>query len=211
MLPHILHQLADQIQLMKARKNYRLFDLRLARAFVFLFFAFDKNKTLNEIEERIFRQHLFPHIGHRQTLTRIQVARAGIDPFAATFIKRQEKRLRPVELRRHHHRRSVHREAHETARLPQKQSRLRIATFRILAHRVLDILPPELAFQFDRDDRQTVQKNHEVDPLLIIWAYLLHHGKNILLILFDQVRIVIGRGLRVHERNRMLRNLNPML
>ena len=89
----------------------------LACQLVFLFAHLNEHKLSDEVENRILREDVLPHIGNAVFVRKHRISLACVHAGAVAHVERQEERIRAGELGRHIDLVQVHREIDEHASL----------------------------------------------------------------------------------------------
>ena len=180
-------------------KNNTLFYFFLARKLIHVFLGFNKDKLVDKVKNRIFRENVLPHIGHAVFILKNRIPFARVYSFAITHIERQKESRLPVKFGRHIHFVQVHCEVYNTPHLKPEQTRFGIALQTILLNRIRIRLPRKVAFKLKRHNRQTVQKDYQVNAFFIARPYFFHHGKDIFVIIFKELFVERSRRLGIHK------------
>ena len=189
---HVGKQFADHVQLMIPRKDDIFFDLSFPAELVFFFLRLNKDKPENEVDERIFCEDILPHIGNAVFIGIDGIALPRVNALAVAHVERQEERCGTVQARGHTDLVQVHGKADEAPRLKAEQPRFRVSLGAVLGDCVRIRLPRQIAFEFNRDDGKSVDKDDEIDALFLARPHLFHDGENIFLI--AQRRVLVERG-----------------
>ena len=154
MLPRIGEQLADDIELMIARK-----DLFIAFfAGVGALFFDDLGVVFQNVGQALFAQNRFPEVLGRESGGIRRVARAVVP----AHVKRQKPRGVVLQMGAHPHFAVIHRKMRGAA-AKMKQQFSRVAVAFILLHGVCDRLFGQRIFQLEREDRQAVDEHDEIE------------------------------------------------
>ena len=87
----------------------------------------------------------------------------------------------------------------QTACFELQQAGLGITLILVLTDSILVVLTTGVALQFKSEDGNTVQENHQVDPLAFLVVHLFHHRQNVLLIQSLCLRVEGSGRLAVHQ------------
>ena len=113
----ICHQFAHGIELVIPGENQRFIGNTLTGIRVFLGFFLQENDFINQIQNRIFFENIFPHIGNIDAVFVVGVALAGVNPNAAAFVERQKEGRFSFQIGAHIDFIQIHSEVRQAARL----------------------------------------------------------------------------------------------
>ena len=199
MFYYICHQLAHGIELVIPGENQCFLGDTLTGIRVFLGFFLQENDFINQIQNGVFFENVFPHIRNIDAVFVVGVPLAGVNANTAALIERQKEGRFSFQIGAHIDFVQVHGEVSQAARLEFQQSGLIISLKFILTDRILIVLPAGVAFQLKGENGNAVEKNHKVNALTLFVPDFLHHREYILLI--QRLRFLVEGGgmLTVHE------------
>ena len=195
----ICHQLAHGIELVIPRENQRFLSNTLTGIRVFLGFFLQENDFINQIQNRIFFENIFPHIRNIDAVFVVGVTLTRVDSNAAAFIERQKEGRFSSQIGAHIDFVQVHGEVSQASRLKFQQTGLVIPLELILTDCIFVVLSAGIAFQLKGENGNAVEKNHKVNALPLFVPDFLHHREYILLIQRLRFWVEGGGGLAVHE------------
>ena len=167
---------AHAVELLVAREHQKALA-GLAPSLVLLLDLVDE--LPNQVEHAVARPGLLPEIGGGVTGPRRRHRRIA-GPAESPAIERQKPRVRPGEMGRDVDQFRIDGEMRETAAIG-KERLARVAVGLVLADRVLDLLAGQRIFELGGENRDAVQKQHEIEALLVLRAVakLPHHGEQV--------------------------------
>ena len=174
----------DAVELVVAREDDALDHLLLPRLPPLgpdlLLLPLDEHEPGEDVGERLLREDVLPHVFGGEMARDDRVPGAGVDPFAAALVERDEGRPRPAEGRRHPCLVHVDREVDERPRLRLEQPRHGAPLRAVLLDGVVVGLPACLALHFDRRHREAVHEDHMVDDLAFARPDFARDGEDVL-------------------------------
>ena len=153
--------------------------------FDLLLLGLDEQEMPEDVEKAIALEHVLPEVACSVTGWMLWVAGSTFDlPRLAPPVERQELRLGARKPRRHVDLVRVGSEVHEGADFEAKQRRTWIPVLLVLAHRMSPALAAARILQLTGGDRQTVQREHEIDGVVLarMAEHLSREGKLVLLV-----------------------------
>ena len=158
-----------------------------------------ENDFINQIQNCVFFENVFPHIRNIDAVFVVRVALAGVNTNTTALIERQEKGRFSFQIGAHIDFVQVHGKVSQAACLEFQQSGLIISLKLILTDRILVVLSAGVAFQLKGENGNAVEEDYKVNALTLFVPDFLHHREYILLI--QRLRFLVegGGGLAVHE------------
>ena len=195
---------------MVAGKNEIFRPLYLAGLVIDFLLHLNKNELADKIQDGIFRQNVFPHIGYAVFILKSRIPCTSCHPLAVTHVKWQKEGSFPSQFGCHIDFFQIHSEVYKAARLEQEQTGLGVSLSAVLINGVLVRLSGSVTLQLKRNDGKAVQKNHHIDTLFIAGPDLLHDREDILAIFARQFWVESGGRLCVHQFQLLIRDFNTM-
>ena len=196
---------------MVAGKNEIFRPLYLAGLVIDFLLHLNKNELADKIQDGIFRQNVFPHIGYAVFILKSRIPCTSCHPLAVAHVKGQEECGVPGQFGGHIDLFQIHRKVYKTARLKQEQTGLGVSLSPVLVNGVLIRLSSDVTFEFKGDDGKAVQENNYIDAFFVAGPDLLHDREDILAVFARQFRVEGGGRLCVHQFQLLIGDLNTML
>ena len=195
---------------MVAGKNEIFRPLYLAGLVIDFLLHLNKNELADKIQDGIFRQNVFPHIGYAVFILKSRIPCTSCHPLAVTHVKGQKEGSFPSQFGCHIDFFQIHSEVYKAARLEQEQTGLGVSLSAVLINGVLVRLSGGVTLQLKRNDGKAVQKNYHIDTLFIAGPDLLHDREDILAIFARQFWVEGGGRLCVHQFQLLIRDFDTM-
>ena len=159
--PDMRQQPRNDVELMVARENHDIVPDAI-------FVLFDMDVLLENFQQPVPEQHLFPEIGGLVTVRVRRIALAAdMACTVGTLIERQEKSPFPLQAGRHVHVFQIDGEMHQNPFFESENRVLVLPVETVLFDGVCRVLAGELAFQFHRHDGNAVDEQNDIDALFI--------------------------------------------
>ena len=190
------HELPHALELLVARKDQEALA-GLAPLLVLLLDLVDE--LANQIEHAVPRPGLLPEIGGSVALVGGRQGRVA-GAAELSLVEGEEARLRPGELGGDVDQVRVHREVRQTAAVDEERL-TGVAVGLVLPDRVLDVLAVEGVLELGGEDRDSVEKEHQVEAVLVPSAVadLAHHGEEVRRLQPAGLLVEPARGAEVGE------------
>ena len=197
--------LPHRIELMIAREDYGLggdAPLTTLAVFDLLLPGLDEQKMSNNVEKAVAREHVLPEVAGAVAGGMLRVTGAAFYlARLAAAVERQEMRFGTRKPRRHVDFVRIGREMHQGAGFEAKERRTRVPVLLVLAHRMAPVLAGARILQLTGGYRQTVQREHEIDGVVLarMAEHLPRDREPVLLVERQHLIIETMRGLEGRE------------
>ena len=210
MLLNIGKHLTQHIKLMIAGEDNRFVLLHLAVG-IFFFADLDKHELAKDFQQAVLLQDIVPHIMHAVFIFQQRITGADLNTFTTAHIEGQEEGAAAAELGTHINLFQVHGEVYQRTSFPQKETVFRITLHAILIEGILIGLSCGITFQLEGDNCKAIEKNYQVNALIIARPNLFGNGEDVLMVQSVEF-LVEGRcRLRIHQIQMNIGQLYAML
>ena len=162
----------------------------------------DEQEMPKDVEKAVAREHVLPEVAGAVAGRMLRVAGAAFySARLAAAVEGQEMRLATRKPRRHVDFVRIRREMHQGAGLEAKERRTRVPVLLVLAYRMTPVLTGARILQLTGGYRKTVQREHEIDGVLLarMAEHLSRDREPVLLVEGQHLVIETMRGLEGRE------------
>ena len=194
-LDNIVHNPLNSTKLMETWENEHLGLFDFAGISILALFLFDIDETLDEEQDFILRPDVLPHIGDVHAVLIVGISLAEV----FTNVERIEEGIGALQFRGEIHFIQVHGKRSKYANPALEKAGGRIALILVLLNGVLVALTGGVAFQFNCEDSQAIQKNNEVNAFVSLVIYLFHYGEDIFSVVRNSLGVDGAVRLAIHQ------------